>query len=216
MGPDEAGFRLKLQMWRRLLPTISCCGSRAQIARRCGHCSHGIVPVYRWLLRIVGDASLAEDLASDVFVDVWCHAGSFECRSIVATWLLAIARYKALSALRRHPDHELDKKSAAEIPDSADDPEIASQKKDRAERVRSALAVLSQEHREVIDLVYYHGKTAKEVGEILCIPVATVKTRMFYARKKLAQLVGRGHGNGCGPASHSTSSWNDKCQYSIH
>jgi RNA polymerase sigma-70 factor (ECF subfamily) len=55
--------------------------------------------------------------------------------------LLAIARYKALSALRRHADHELDEKSAAEISDSADDPEIASQKKDRAERVRSALAV---------------------------------------------------------------------------
>jgi hypothetical protein len=72
-----------------------------------------------------GDASLAEDLTSGVFVDVWCHAGSFEGRSTVATWLLAIARYKALSALRRHAGHELDEKSAAEIPDSADDPEIA-------------------------------------------------------------------------------------------
>jgi RNA polymerase sigma-70 factor (ECF subfamily) len=59
------------------------------------------VPVYRWLLRIVGDASLAEDLASDVFVDVWCHAGSFEAAR-------PFARYKALSALRRHPDHEPD------------------------------------------------------------------------------------------------------------
>jgi RNA polymerase sigma-70 factor (ECF subfamily) len=85
------------------------------------------VPVYRWLLRSVGDASLAEDLTSDVFVDVWCHAGSFEGGSTVATWLLAIARYKALSALRRHADHELDEKSAAEIPDSADDPELGPQ-----------------------------------------------------------------------------------------
>jgi RNA polymerase sigma-70 factor (ECF subfamily) len=175
------------------------------------------VPVYRWLLRIVGDASLAEDLTSDVFLDVWCHAGRFEGRSTVATWLLAIARYKALSALRRRPDHELDEQSAAKLLDAADDPEIVLQKKDRAERVRGALAILSQEHREVIDLVYFHGKTAKEVGEILCIPVATVKTRMYYARKKLSQLIDSGDANGaarrdCG----RRASWNYKCRYSIH
>ena len=55
------------------------------------------VPLYRWLLRLVGDEALAGDLLSDVFLDVWRQAAAFEARSSVSTWLLAIARYKALS-----------------------------------------------------------------------------------------------------------------------
>ena len=69
--------------------------------------------LYRWLLRLVGDEALAEDLLSEVFLDVWRQAGSFEARSSVSTWLLAIARYKALSARRRRTDAELDEDTAA-------------------------------------------------------------------------------------------------------
>src|SRR5262245_2028742 len=56
--------------------------------------------VYRWL-RFVSNETLAEDLLSEVFLDVWRQAGRFECRSSVSTWLMSIARYKALSARRR-------------------------------------------------------------------------------------------------------------------
>src|SRR3954471_3869457 len=66
------------------------------------------VALYRWLLRLVGDEALAEDLLSDVFLDVWRQAAKFEARSSVSTWLLAIARYKTLSARRRRIDAELD------------------------------------------------------------------------------------------------------------
>ena len=64
------------------------------------------VAIYRWLLRLVGDEALAEDLLSDVFLDVWRKAASFGGRSSVSTWLLAIARYKGLSARRRRTDAE--------------------------------------------------------------------------------------------------------------
>ena len=57
--------------------------------------------VYRWLLRFVGNETVADDLLSDVFFDVWQQAGRFEGRAAVTTWLLSIARYKALSARRR-------------------------------------------------------------------------------------------------------------------
>jgi RNA polymerase sigma-70 factor, ECF subfamily len=147
------------------------------------------VPLYRWLLRLVGDEALAEDLLSDVFLDVWRQAASFQARSSVSTWLLAIARYKALSARRRRTDLELDEKIAVEVADPADDPEVVLQKKTRAELLRHSLAQLSPEHGEVIDLVYFHGKSVKEVAEIVGIAEATVKTRMFYARKKLAEFV---------------------------
>jgi RNA polymerase sigma-70 factor (ECF subfamily) len=147
------------------------------------------MPMYRWLVRIVRDEALAEDLLSEVFLDVWRQAVSFEARSSVSTWLLAIARYKALSALRRRTDAQLDDDVAATIPDTADDPERALQNKDRHELLRRSLARLSPEHGEVIDLVYYHGKSVKEVAEVVGVAEATVKTRMFYARRKLAELV---------------------------
>ena len=147
------------------------------------------VPLYRWLLRIVRDETLAEDLLSDVFLDVWRQAGSFRGDASVSTWLLAIARYKALSARRARADAELDARIASSIADPADNPEAALQKRNRSEVLKDSLARLSPEHGEVIDLVYYHGKSVKEVADIVGIGEATVKTRMLYARKKLADLV---------------------------
>jgi RNA polymerase sigma-70 factor (ECF subfamily) len=145
--------------------------------------------VYRWLLRFVSNETLAEDLLNEVFLDVWRQAARFECRSSVSTWLLSIARHKALSARRRRTDAELDEKIEATVADPADDPEVALQEKNRDELVRRALIRLSPEHRQVIDLVYYHERSVDEVAQILDAPPATVKTRMFYARKKLAELV---------------------------
>jgi RNA polymerase sigma-70 factor, ECF subfamily len=147
------------------------------------------VRVYRFVLRLIGDPTRAEDLISEVFLDVWRQADRFEARSQVSTWLLAIARYKALSALRRRPDEELDEEAAAAIEDPGDNPEVAVQKKDTGEILRKCLTALSPEHREIIDLVYYHEKSVEEVAEITKIPENTVKTRMFYARKKLAELL---------------------------
>jgi len=147
------------------------------------------VRVYRFVLRLVRDQTLAEDLISEVFLDVWRQAGRFEARSAVSTWLLAIARYKALSALRRKPEEELDEEAAAAIEDPGDSPEVALEKKDKSAILRQCLTKLSAEHREIIDLVYYHEKSVEEVAEIVGIPENTVKTRMFYARKKLSELL---------------------------
>ncbi|MBI3433475.1 MAG: sigma-70 family RNA polymerase sigma factor [Proteobacteria bacterium] len=147
------------------------------------------VRVYRFVLRLVRHASTAEDLISDVFLDVWRQADRFEGRSAVTTWMLSIARFKALSSLRQRKDAELDEEQAEAIADTADDPEVAVQKMDKAEILRKCLTALSLEHREIIDLVYYHEKSVEEAAAIVGIPVNTVKTRMFYARKKLAELL---------------------------
>ena len=147
------------------------------------------VGVYRWLLRLVNDEALAENLLSDVFLDVWRQAASFEARASVSTWLLAIARYKALSARRKRTDAALDEEIASAVADPADGPDLVLEKKSTIELMQTCLAELSPEHREVMDLVYYHDKSVKEVARIMGIPEPTVKTRMFYARKKLAELV---------------------------
>ena len=147
------------------------------------------VRVYRFVLRLVRNEATAEDLISEVFLDVWRQAGKFEGRSAVSTWMLSIARFKALSALRRKPEQELDDETAAAIEDQADDPEVTLAKKDKGAALRQCLTALSAEHREVVDLVYYHEKSVEEVARIVGIPEATVKTRMFYARKKLSELL---------------------------
>ena len=145
--------------------------------------------VYRWLLRFVGNEATAEDLLSDVFLDVWRQADRFQARSSVSTWLLAIARFKALSARRVRKDSELDETIEATVADPSDNPEIMLQKKNRDALVREALNSLSPDHKEIIDLVYYHEKSVDECAQILGVPSGTVKTRMFYARKKMAEMV---------------------------
>ena len=69
--------------------------------------------MYRFIVRLTGNQSLAEDLVSEVFLAVWRQAETFEAKLAVSTWLLAIARDKALSALRRRTDEHLDDQMAA-------------------------------------------------------------------------------------------------------
>src|SRR5262249_37890143 len=132
----------------------------------------------------------AEDTVNEVFFDVWRKADQFEGRSQVSTWLLAIARHKALEALRHRSTERLDEDAAALIEDPADNPEVAVHKKKTGSILRKCLAQLSPAHREIIDLVYYHGKSIDDAAEIIGIAQNTVKTRMFYARKQLAELLG--------------------------
>src|SRR5579862_2000048 len=105
------------------------------------------VRVYRFVLRLVRNESTAEDLISEVFLDVWRQANKFEGRAAVSTWLLAIARFKALSALRRRPESELDEETAEAIEDTSDTPEVALEKKDKSALIKQCLTSLSPDHR---------------------------------------------------------------------
>jgi RNA polymerase sigma-70 factor (ECF subfamily) len=145
--------------------------------------------IFRFLMRIVGDKSTAEDLLSDVFLEVWRAAGGFEGRSQVITWILAIARYKALSALRRQQPDLLGDDLDESIKDPGDDPERIMQSVERSAILQTCLKQLSSAHREVLDLVYYHDQSIEEVARITGVPANTVKTRVFYARKRVAELL---------------------------
>jgi RNA polymerase sigma-70 factor (ECF subfamily) len=147
------------------------------------------VKVFRFLARMMGDAAAAEDLVSEVFFEVWRKAASFEGRSQVSTWLLGIARFKALSAARRRTEEQLDEFAAVSIEDEADNPEAALSRRDTSSIIRDCLQQLSADHREILDLVYYHEKSVEEVATVVGIPSGTVKTRMFYARKRMAELL---------------------------
>jgi RNA polymerase sigma-70 factor (ECF subfamily) len=137
--------------------------------------------VYRFILRSVGDPSAAEDATSEVFLSLWRQADQFKAQSSVSTWLLAIARNKAVAELRRRR-REAFGEEVETIADPVDDPEAALQAKDRGQALRLCLAQLSPEHREMIDLVYYHEKSMEEIAEIVGIPKNTVKTRSTRAK----------------------------------
>jgi RNA polymerase sigma-70 factor (ECF subfamily) len=146
------------------------------------------VRVYRFILRQVRNPATAEELLSEVFLEVWRQAGKFEGRSAVTTWMLGMARLMALSTFRRR-ESQLDEGAAERIEDHSDTPETDLAKRDKAAVMRECMTHLSAEHREIIDLVYYHEKSVRDCSEVIGIPEATVKTRMFYARQKLGELL---------------------------
>jgi RNA polymerase sigma-70 factor, ECF subfamily len=135
------------------------------------YCRHN-VRVYRFILRIVRDATTAEDLVSQVFLDVW-----------------RTARFKALTAMRQRRFEDIDQEDVRQIADGCDTPETSLDRSDTSAILRACVQKLSPAHREIINLVYYHEKSVEEVGQIIGIPQSTVKTRMFYARKQLAELL---------------------------
>lgn len=147
------------------------------------------VRVFRFLTRIVGNDATAEDLLNEVFLEVWRNASRFEARSQVSTWILAIARFKALASMRRRQHDELDDEASEMIEDTTDNPEVTVQKTERSALLQQCLQQLSVAHRQVVDLVYYHEQSIEEVAEIIGVPASTVKTRVFYARKRIAELM---------------------------
>jgi RNA polymerase sigma-70 factor (ECF subfamily) len=146
------------------------------------------VRVYRYVARFTGNASLAEDIVSEVFLAVWSGAGSFKENSQVSTWLLAIARHKAIAALRRNSDEPLDDDTTTSLV-ADDNPEASANQRSHRTVVRKCLMQLPKLQREILDLIYYHEKTLHEVAQIVGIPYSTVKTRVFYARKRMTELL---------------------------
>ena len=147
------------------------------------HRYHGRIRGY--LLRLLGREDLAEELTSDVLVTVWQKASSFEGRSRPSTWILGIAYRKGMQALRK-----LMAQPTSVSPDEVDSRQLP-QARDEASRrllldtLRSAMEGLSPEQRAVVQFTYIDGFSYAEIGKITGVGVNTVKTRMFYARRRL-------------------------------
>jgi RNA polymerase sigma-70 factor (ECF subfamily) len=145
--------------------------------------------VLRFVIRLVGNESVAEEVVNDVFLQAWRHAQEFKGNSQVATWLLAIARFKAISECRRRSEDQLDEGAAAVVEDPSDTPSISMEKHERSDLLQKCMAKLSPIHRDVINLIYYQGKKVEEVARFTGAPISTIKTRMHYARGRMAELL---------------------------
>ena len=148
------------------------------------------VRLYRYLVRQVRNEAVAEEVMNETYLAVWQNASRYEARSAAMTWMLSIAHNKAISTLRKRREASgIDEDEANEIADVDDTPDVIAQKRDKAALIRACVDKLGADHKSVMDLVYYQERSVAEVAEILSIPEATVKTRMFYARKKLSELL---------------------------
>jgi RNA polymerase sigma-70 factor (ECF subfamily) len=146
--------------------------------------------VFGYLFRMVGSADRADELASDVLLEVWKSAGKFKGESRPSTWIFGIARFKALSSLRRSEPPTVEVEDVHDLQDTAEAQDALLITAGMQQAVRSALAALSPQHREVMELTFYDGFSYPEIAEILKCPVNTVKTRMFHARKQLRERLG--------------------------
>jgi RNA polymerase sigma-70 factor (ECF subfamily) len=147
--------------------------------------------VFRYAHRLISDVTKAEEVTNDVMLEVWKTAARFEGRSKVSTWILGITRHLALNAVRRKRLDTVDVDDAPALAD--DDLTPAAVDHDRAvlkEALTTALAKLSTDHRDVVELTFFHGLSYQEIAEVVGCPENTVKTRMFHARKQLKGLLG--------------------------
>ncbi|MCS7174049.1 MAG: RNA polymerase sigma factor [Armatimonadetes bacterium] len=141
--------------------------------------------VYGYLYRLLGDGHAAEDVLSEAMFAVWLEAARFrgECRP--RTWLFRIARNKAVEWMRRRA-------AARENPDGGiwESAVCEFERMDTRLAVEQALRDLPREHREVVELAFFFGFPYEDIARILGCPVNTVKTRMFWAKRKLRRALG--------------------------
>ena len=144
---------------------------------------HALRPaLVRHLYRLLRRTDAVDEVLNDVMWVVWQNAGAFRGDARVTTWALGIATLKSHRAralqrrdLRRAELHEFDEAVAAPA--------------DLDRDLAGALAQLSDEHRDALELTYYFGYSCAEIARLCGCPVGTVKTRLFHARRRLREFL---------------------------
>jgi RNA polymerase sigma-70 factor, ECF subfamily len=148
--------------------------------------------IFRFAMSYLNDPALAEEVVQETMIAVWKNAKDYKEQSQLSTWILGIARNKALDRARarqREPEllREIDRRASGRVT-----PEQIARRDSQAERVRSALEKLSPEHREVIMLAFYNELSYSEIAQILNCPEGTVKSRVYYAKEQLKRILSEG------------------------
>lgn len=162
-------------------------GDEAALERFYGQFEHR---VYAFARSRLGDPHEAGEVLNEVMLEVWRSAHRFAARSKVQTWLLGIAHHKVADRLRRRggpQTTELDPQVADEGAVTAERALAGAQD---AQRLRCCLEQLSDDHRQVVHLGFFEDMPYSEIAVVLEVPVGTVKTRMFHARRALKRCLG--------------------------
>lgn len=150
--------------------------------------------VFRYAWRLTRDQGKAEEVTNDVMLQVWKGAGEFAGRSAVTTWMLGITRNLAFNSIRRKQHETVELGAVSEPVDEsavADAQVVARSEQSLRGSIRRALGSLSIEHRDVIELTFFHELSYPEIAELIDVPLGTVKTRMYHAKRQLKTLLQR-------------------------
>jgi RNA polymerase sigma-70 factor (ECF subfamily) len=145
--------------------------------------------LFFFLVRLLHNRDLAEDIQVETFTEVWRCAKDFKGKSQVKTWIFGIARNLALNELRKKKKQI----STDDFSYPADSNPSNSKliDKDKHVMIRNGLSKISAKHQEILDLVFFHEMNYREVSEVLNISINTVKTRVFYAKEALSKVLKR-------------------------
>ncbi len=147
--------------------------------------------VYGMAMKILGDCGAAEEVALEVYTQVWRQASLYDARrGTPAGWLTTLARTRAIDRFRAdylEKGRRTPLETAADLPSADDDPEQDTMEGERRRLVQAALALLPPEQREAIALAYFWGLSHSEIAEQVHAPLGTVKTRIRMGMVKLRE-----------------------------
>jgi len=150
-----------------------------------------IQPVYSLVVQLLRDADEAEDVVEETFWQAWQRAASYDVsRGTVRTWLLTIARSRALDRLRVRNRRRDETPVTADVAIDERDPLLDLEGRERRDLVLSALNELPPDQRRALELAYFRGLTQSEIAETLGEPLGTIKTRMRLGMMKLREKLG--------------------------
>jgi len=147
--------------------------------------------LYATTLRMLGDASEAEEVVQDVFVQIWTKAASYDAKlGKPFHWALGIARNRSIDRLRSRQRRsrvfqEATEEVVASVAPEVDTPALLGA--DEAAKVQSAVKSLPPDQRRVIELAFFNGLTHAEIAESLHEPLGTVKARIRRGMMKLRE-----------------------------
>lgn len=145
--------------------------------------------VYLYSYRLLSEEETAKEVANEVMLEIWRGAKRFRGESQPSTWIFGIAANKIRREMKRRPPPRENSELLEKEADDKIAPDDTIYRSELREKIRTAIKRLSPEHREVLDLTYYHDLSIGEAAKIMGCPINTVKTRMFYARKRLGTIL---------------------------
>ena len=151
-------------------------------------------------LRQLGNREDAEDAAQEVFVKAYSALKSFRGESKLSVWLYRITSNVCVDMLRRRRDTvslslEAEEGAELDLPSDSFDPAVLVERSDLKVQLAQALKSLSDDYREILLLRAIGGLSFEEIAETLSLDIGTVKSRIFRARKKLAEILGNNSEN---------------------
>ena len=145
--------------------------------------------ILSFLVAHLGDHNLAEEVLQDVMLAAWNHAASFRGDSSVRTWLLVIARNRAMNTYRKRKLPLVTLDDAFGVFGQDTGPLEKIERKGNEHRVREAVSQLPLPQREVLVLVFYHQLSGPEVAQVLGINEGTIKSRLHRAKEALRRVL---------------------------